>query len=172
MMKFTKLNLFFLGLCLSSLVFAQTTKPFHIAGVDIPPPLTAQNVQDVYWGVTVDDPYRFLEQVKDPAVVSWMKGQADAADSILKSIPGRATILEALKEKDSVGGTVISAITRTEGGRWFYLKREQGQSQAKLVWRDGVSGEERLLIDPEVVTQERAGHTQFKVFIPHQMASC
>ena len=78
MMKFTKLNLFFLGLCLSSSVFAQTTKPFHIAGVDIPPPLTAQNVKDVYWGVTVDDPYRFLEQVKDPAVVSWMKGQADA----------------------------------------------------------------------------------------------
>ena len=166
MMKFTKLNLFFLGLCLSSLVFAQKTKPFHIAGVDIPPPLTAQNVQDVYWGVTVDDPYRFLEQVKDPAVVSWMKGQADAADSILKSIPGRATILEALKEKDSVGGTVISAITRTEGGRWFYLKREQGQSQAKLVWRDGVSGEERLLIDPEVVTQEKGRPHAIQSFHP------
>lgn len=132
---------------------AQTTG-FRFAGVDVPPPMPAQNVQDVHWGVTVDDPYRFLEQVKDPAVLSWMKGQADATDSILKRIPGRSTILAALKEKESVGGTVISSIYRTKNNRWFYLKRSQGQSQAKLVWRDGVNGEEKLLVDPEQISKE------------------
>ncbi len=126
---------------------------FRFAGVDVPPPMPVQNVQDVHWGVTVDDPYRFLEQVKDPAVMTWMKGQADATDSILKRIPGRSTILSALKEKESVGGTVISAITRTKNNRWFYLKRSQGQSQAKLVWRDGVNGEEKLLVDPEQISK-------------------
>ena len=94
----------------------------RFAGVDVPPPLPAQNVPDVHWGVTVDDPYRFLEQVKDPAVMSWMKGQAEATDSILKRIPGRSTIVAALKEKESVGGTVISSIYRTKNNRWFYLK--------------------------------------------------
>lgn len=132
---------------------AQTTG-FRFAGVDVPPPMPAQNVPDVHWGVTVDDPYRFLEQVKDPAVMSWMKGQAEATDSILKRIPGRSTIVAALKEKESVGGTVISSIYRTKNNRWFYLKRSQGQSQAKLVWRDGVNGEEKLLVDPEQISKE------------------
>ena len=74
--------------------------------------------------------------------------------------------MASLKEKDSVGGTVISAITRTELGRWFYLKREQGQSQAKLVWRDGVAGEERLLIDPEAVTKEKGRPHAIQSFHP------
>jgi prolyl oligopeptidase len=33
------------------------------------------------------------------------------------------------------------------------LKRSQGQSQAKLVWRDGVNGEEKLLVDPEQISK-------------------
>jgi prolyl oligopeptidase len=95
-----------------------------------------------------------------------MKGQAEATESILKQIPGRASILASLKEKDSVGGSVISAITRTESGRWFYLKREQGQSQAKLVWRDGVAGEERLLVDPVAVTKEKGRPHAIQSFHP------
>ena len=165
-MKFIKFNFCFVGFCLSFAVFAQSNKAFHFAGIDVPPPLAAQNVQDVYWGVTVNDPYRFLEQVKDPAVVNWMKGQAEATESILKQIPGRASILASLKEKDSVGGSVISAITRTESGRWFYLKREQGQSQAKLVWRDGLAGEERLLVDPVAVTKEKGRPHAIQSFHP------
>ncbi len=165
-MKFIKFNFCFVGFCLSFAVFAQSNKAFHFAGIDVPPPLAAQNVQDVYWGVAVNDPYRFLEQVKDPAVVNWMKGQAEATESILKQIPGRASILASLKEKDSVGGSVISAITRTESGRWFYLKREQGQSQAKLVWRDGVAGEERLLVDPVAVTKEKGRPHAIQSFHP------
>ena len=65
-----------------------------------------------------------------------------------------------------MGGSVISAITRTESGRWFYLKREQGQSQAKLVWRDGLTGEERLLVDPVAVTKEKGRPHAIQSFHP------
>ena len=154
MMKKSTVQAMLAGLVLICFVQIQAhASSFRFAGVDVPPPMPVQNVQDVHWGGTVDDPYRFLEQVKDPAVMNWMKGQADATDSILKRIPGRSTILSALKEKESVGGTVISAITRTKSNRWFYLKRSQGQSQAKLVWRDGVNGEEKLLVDPEQISK-------------------
>jgi prolyl oligopeptidase len=145
---------------------AQSTSAYRFAGVEVPAPLPAQNVQDVYWGKTVDDPYRFLEQVKDPAVVSWMRDQADASDAILKRLPGRQSIFNTLKEKDSVGGTVISGIQRTAGNRWFYLKRLQGQSQATLVWRDGVSGEEKLLVDPELLTKEKGKPHAIQSFHP------
>ncbi len=145
---------------------AQTKSAYRFAGVEVAAPLPAQNVQDVYWGKTVDDPYRFLEQVKDPAVVSWMRGQADASDAILKRLPGRQSIFNTLKEKDLVGGTVISGIQRTAGNRWFYLKRLQGQSQATLVWRDGVSGEEKLLVDPELFTKEKGKPHAIQSFHP------
>lgn len=55
---------------LLALVSHAQTSAYRFAGVELPPPLPAQNVQDVHWGTQVDDPYRFLEQVKDPAVVS------------------------------------------------------------------------------------------------------
>ena len=142
------------------------TSAYRFAGVDVPPPLPIQNVQDVHWGTKVDDPYRFLEQVKDPAVVHWMRGQADAADAILNRLPGRQTIFNTLKEKDAVGGTVVSSIHRTAGNRWFYLMRPQGQSQAKLVWRDGVRGEEKLLVDPELITKEKGKPHAVQSFYP------
>lgn len=144
---------------------AQTTG-FRYAGVDVPPPLAAQNVQDIHWGVSVDDPYRFLEQVKEPVVMDWMKGQAQATESILKRIPARAAILQALKEKESAGGTVISSIYQTKNKRWFYLKRGQGQSQAKLVWRDGLNGEEKLLVDPEQISKENGKPHAIQSFHP------
>lgn len=142
------------------------TSAYRFAGVDVPPPLPIQNVQDVHWGTKVDDPYRFLEQVKDPAVVTWMRGQADAADAILNRLPGRQSIFNTLKEKDAVGGTVVSSIHRTAGNRWFYLMRPQGRSQAKLVWRDGVRGEEKLLVDPELITKEKGKPHAVQSFYP------
>ena len=142
------------------------TSAYRFAGVDVPPPLPIQNVQDVHWGTKVDDPYRFLEQVKDPAVLTWMRGQADASDAILNRLPGRQTIFNTLKEKDAVGGTVVSSIHRTAGNRWFYLMRPQGQSQAKLVWRDGVRGEEKLLVDPELITKEKGKPHAVQSFYP------
>ena len=160
---------FWLG-CLLAMLLAMSsnaqTSAYRFAGVDVPPPLPFQNVQDVHWGTKVDDPYRFLEQVKDPAVVTWMRGQADAADAILNRLPGRQTIFNTLKEKDAVGGTVVSSIYRTAGNRWFYLMRPQGQSQAKLVWRDGVRGEEKLLVDPELITKEKGKPHAVQSFYP------
>ena len=154
-----------LSLVLCGLTHSETFA-FQVAGVDVPPPLAAQNVQDTHWGVKVDDPYRFLEQVNEPAVVNWMKGQAEATESILKRIPGRSSILSALKAKDATGGTAIASVYRTKENRWFYLKREHGQSQAKLVWRDGLSGEERLLVDPSIISKERGKPYAIQSFHP------
>ena len=56
--------------CLSaaSLLEAQLAKP---------PVAPVQTVVDTYFGQKVEDPYRYMENQKDPAVVAWMKAQAD-----------------------------------------------------------------------------------------------
>jgi prolyl oligopeptidase len=38
---------------------------------------------NTYWGVTYKDPYRWLENFKDSAVVKWFKKQAILTDSVM-----------------------------------------------------------------------------------------
>src|SRR6266853_7024264 len=43
-----------------------------------PPPLArVEPVTDVYYGTKVLDPYRYMENLSDPEVQSWMKTQND-----------------------------------------------------------------------------------------------
>jgi prolyl oligopeptidase len=125
----------------------------RFAGVEVPPPPPAQPVTETHWGVEISDPFRFLENVKDPTVQAWMKGQAEATDAILARLPGRDLLLARLKEIDAQGAGVVGSLRRVAGGRLFYLKREAGENQLRLMYRDGPQGAEKLIVDPEVLRQ-------------------
>jgi prolyl oligopeptidase len=122
-----------------------------IAGVEVPPPLPPKPVSDTFFGVTVEDPYRFLEDTKDPAVVQWMQAQADATTAILGKIPGRDALLTRMKEIEDGASGLVDQVQRSAGGRWFFLKRDPGENQFRLVWRERVGGPDRLLLDPEAL---------------------
>jgi prolyl oligopeptidase len=124
-----------------------------VAGVEIPPPLPAQPVTDTYWGVEVVDPYRFLENAKDPAIQTWLRAQATATETILGKIPGRATLLARITEIEAAAAGVTDRVTRTEGDRYFFLRRNPGEDQFKLVWRDGINGKDTVLVDPEALAK-------------------
>ena len=49
----------------------------------MPAPLPPKPVNETHFGVQVPDPYRYFEEVKDPAVQKWMKESADATAAIL-----------------------------------------------------------------------------------------
>ncbi|MCA3229408.1 MAG: hypothetical protein ING40_10280, partial [Burkholderiales bacterium] len=125
-----------------------TPQPRTIAGVTVAPPPAAQPQEDSFYGTRVADPYRFLENVKDPQVAGWMKGQADATTAILQTIPGRAPLLARLTEIDAAAAGAISSLRRAEGGRLFFARREPGENQFKLVLREA-GGAERVLVDAE-----------------------
>ncbi len=120
-------------------------------GVDVPPPLPANNVVDTYWNTPVDDPYRFLEDTRDPAVQAWMKTQADATEAILARLPVRTELRARLAEIDDAVPTVVRSVERTSSGRWFFLRRNAGENQFKLVRRDALTGEDVVLVDPDAL---------------------
>jgi prolyl oligopeptidase len=122
-------------------------------GAKVPPPLPAQPVADTHWGVTVPDPYRFLEDTSDPKVQSWLKAQANATDAILASIPGRAGLLARMKEIESAAAGLATNVVRTEGNRFFYQRRNPSDGQFKLVWRDGIDGADTVIVDPEALSK-------------------
>lgn len=124
-----------------------------IAGVKIPPPFAAGTTTDTYWNVKVPDPYRALENLSDPQVQQWMRSHADATTALLTKIPARNTLLARIRELEAAAPGAVSSIDRTPSGRIFFLRREPSENQFKLVWRDGVSGADTVIVDPEALAK-------------------
>jgi len=141
------------ALLAGALVLLPSAQAATFAGVEVPPPLPTQPVVDVHWGVSVEDPYRFLENTADPAVQAWMKKQADASASILAQLPGRDRLRARLAEIDAEIPAVVSRVHRDARGRLTYLKRTAADNQLKLYRRDTLDGAERLLVDPDAIAK-------------------
>jgi prolyl oligopeptidase len=108
------------------------------------------SVIDQHHGVAVPDPYRYLEDVKSPEVQAWMQAQSDATAKLLASIDGRDALAARIGEVTAAAGDRIANVMRLPGERYYYLKRASGERQFRLIMRQGLTGTERTLVDPEV----------------------
>jgi prolyl oligopeptidase len=115
---------------------------------DRPPVAAVEPVTDTYFGTSVVDPYRWMEDRKAPRFVSWLMAQNAYARGVIDRIPGRDE-LQARIAAHTGGGVVVNAV-QTAGGRVFYLKRAPGENSFKLFVRDAEGGAERLLLDPDL----------------------
>ncbi len=115
-----------------------------------PPATPEQPVVDRYHGVSVSDPYRWMEDMKSPPFQQWLRAQADFTAAGLKTLPGREALRKRLGELADAG--VITAGYALAGDKALvYLKREPGQNQRRLWLREGLDGAERQLLDPLAV---------------------
>jgi prolyl oligopeptidase len=119
------------------------------AALPAPPPTPAEPVTDTYHGTPVVDPYRWMEDMKSPRFQDWLKAQAAYAGGVLATLPGRAALRQRLGELADSG--VSTRHYASAGGNSFYLKRVPGEPTEKLWVRQGVTGPERLLLDPNAV---------------------
>jgi prolyl oligopeptidase len=113
-----------------------------------PPVAPVEPVTDTYFGTSVTDPYRWMEDRKAPRFVDYLMAQNAYARSVIDRIPGRDR-LEARIAAHTGGGVVINNV-QTAGARIFYLKRAPGENSFKLFVRDTADGPERLLLDPDL----------------------
>src|SRR5262245_31333613 len=97
------------------------------------PPLTRREaVVDTLHGVSVPDPYRWLEAGDDPEVQDWVADQNRRTRSALDAIPERAMWHERLVAL--MGLPVVQAV-QVRGDRLIMLEREAGAQQSRLVVR-------------------------------------
>jgi len=118
-----------------------TKKQFPLAQV--------KPVEDVYFGMKISDPYRYMENLKDITVQQWLKQQSDYTRGILNSIPGRQKLIDKMFEFDKRKSSQISYLIITDNDRYFYLKTTPNDETGKLFYRDGFDGKETLLFDPD-----------------------
>jgi prolyl oligopeptidase len=123
------------------------------AGAQSAPPLAERHqVTETYFGQSVTDPYRWLENWHEAKVEHWMKSQDDYTRATLASLPGREKFLARVKALDMSSTRVRSA--QVWGGNTFYLKADPGADNVKLYIRDRAGSAERLLVDPELLTKD------------------
>jgi prolyl oligopeptidase len=130
------------------------------------PKAAVRNVQDVHHGVKVDDPYRYFENVKDVEVAAWMKAHSDHAHKTLQGIPGRARMLTTIQKFEDASSARVVQVVRAPGDVYFYEKRGAKDNQFKLYTRKGLTGEEKLLVDPELLAQKTGKPHAINYFSP------
>ncbi len=112
---------------------------------------TRDDIVDTIHGVEVADPYRWLEDVDAPEVQTWMDAQDSATRAYLADLPGREALAKRFSELYYVDS--ISA-PRRRGTRFFYTRRHADKEKAVHYWREGETGEEQVLLDPNAMSED------------------
>jgi prolyl oligopeptidase len=131
-----------------------------------PPVAPVRPVVDDYFGAKVTDPYRYMENLKDPEVAAWMKAQNDYTRGILARLAGRDEILARIQQLDASIPARVRGVRRLANGRYFYLKSLSKESVFKLYMRQGLNGEEKLLVDPEKPSEAGGPPNAINYFSP------
>ena len=107
------------------------------------PPAPRGPVVDHYFGTTVPDPYRWMENDKDPDWLPFLKGQNDHTRAVLNTIPGRDALLRRIQQLS--GDTTATRSVQRAGGKLFY---EQRPADAELRGHPGLGGQLLALGQP------------------------
>jgi prolyl oligopeptidase len=105
-------------------------------------------VKDTYFGETLSDPYRWMENDKDPEWLPFLKGQNAHTRAVLATIPGRDELLRRIEQLS--GDATVTRKAQHLGARLFYEQRPVGANNYKLFVREG--GATRTLIDPTLLS--------------------
>jgi prolyl oligopeptidase len=114
-----------------------------------PPRAETRPVANTYFGVSVVDPYRYMENLDDPQVQAWFKGQADYSRATLDAVPGRAALFADIQKYENGAPATIGSVSRRPGDLYFFLKTTSDQQVAKLYMRRGLTGRDILLVDTD-----------------------
>lgn len=120
-------------------------------------------VEEQIHGVTVQDPYRWLEESETPEASEWIRDQAAYARTYLDTLPTREGIRARMTEILASG--FVSTPTEA-GGRYFYSRRSDDQNQPVVYMRTGLDGEDQVLLDPNSMSSD--GTTTVDWYVPSQ----
>jgi prolyl oligopeptidase len=135
----------------SSLVLScQQEQKFPTIKVEYPDNTKSDHV-DSYWGETVADPYRWMEDDYAEETKAWVTAQNEVTFGYLEQIPFREAIRKRLEEVWNY--EKLSAPT-PYGDYQYYYKNDGLQNQSILYRKSGPDGEEELFLDPNKLSAD------------------
>ncbi|KAI3750731.1 hypothetical protein L2E82_21498 [Cichorium intybus] len=110
-----------------------------------------ESVVDTYHGVSVPDPYRWLEDPDSEEVKEFVKKQVDLTESVLKKCETREKLHDKLTKFYDY--PKFGAPFR-EADKYFYFYNSGLQPQKVLYMQDSLDGEAEVLLDPNGLSED------------------
>lgn len=115
-------------------------------------PVTPQEtVTDTYFGTTVEDPYRWLEDDTSQQTAEWVKAQNEVTYAYLNQLPGREAIKNRLTELWNYPKVTTPF---KEAGKYFWYKNDGLQNQHVLVMTTDLATPPTVLLDPNQLSED------------------
>jgi prolyl oligopeptidase len=111
-------------------------------------------VHDTYFGETLSDPYRWMENSKDPEWLPFLKGQNAHTRGVIDALPRRAALLKRIEQLS--GESAATSRVQRAGGMIFIQQRPLGADNYKLFVRQGMNGTDHVLIDPTAMSSAKS----------------
>lgn len=129
------------------------------------PSAPRQPVSDTYHGVTVTDPYRWLEDWNDPRVRQWSADQDRYARAYLDALPYRQAIYDRLYQQISAASASYYSL-RAAGSKVFALYNKPPKNQPMIAVLAGNldPAQTRIVVDPNALNPK--GTTAIDWYVP------
>lgn len=109
-----------------------------------PPPTEAKPLAENIHGITLTDPYRWLEDAKSPATRAWIDEQMKYTELYLSQVKIRPEIVNELTKLERVESYSIPI---ERGENYFFKKRLGDENQESIYVRHGLHGQDDRLVD-------------------------
>ncbi len=116
-----------------------------------PPVARVEPVTENFFGTDITDNYRWMENAKDRDWEPFMKGHAAHTEAALAKLGDYAAIQARVSEL--AGDLEIVSGIQVAGENVFINKRPLGADNFILTVRKGMTGEERVLVDPTKLSE-------------------
>ncbi len=106
---------------------------------------------DNYFGETVADPYRWLENDTSQQTAAWVDAENRVTNAYLQRIPFRRKLLGRLTELtnyEKIGAP------RKRHGKWYFYKNDGLQNQYVLYQMDRLGDQPRVFLDPNTLSAD------------------
>ena len=151
-----------LALVVGILLLAGAARLLWPSGEPSTPPATADTLPpaprarrivhlDEYHGVTVADPYRWMEDLDAPEVAAWVDAQNARTRAFLDAIPERAQFEARITE---LWNYEKRSVPDRRGERLFFTRNTGLQPQGVLHVQEGLHAEPCVLIDPNTLSAD------------------
>lgn len=106
---------------------------------------------DEYFGTTVADPYRWLEDDNSDETAAWVEAQNKVTQEYLSSIPFRQEIIDRLTE---IWNYPRYRTPEKKGDKYYFRKNDGLQNQDVLYIQQGEDGTPEVLLDPNTFSDD------------------
>lgn len=115
------------------------------------PSTNTVDVSDTYHGISVADPYRWLEDTESDQTRQWIEAENKVTQDYLQALPGREDMRERLEK---LWNYERYGIPTRRGDRYFYSHNDGLQNQSVFYTADALDAPRKVLIDPNNLSDD------------------